>query len=435
MGKVARTLTSREVQCLTKTTAVGGVSGLTLRIRSDAEKTWVLIKMLGGKRRSWKVGNFPKMTLSEARKKAAEMLSAIEAGEDPVEKEKPAPATTEVTVEQLLRMFIRAEDARGRWSTRGRQTHAEKADGWIRNHMSSKLKAMRVRDLTPAALADEFGELMLSMRSTPEKCIGEIKRAIDWGMALGHIPPMANPADVKGALGHLLPTAKNRPKKTHMPYLPPDKIPDFVAVLSQKSGCASRTLLFAMLTASRISNCLQLRWEQVDLDKMLIRIPREEMKVKGLSFDRVTPLSAQAVSILKGMPRFSTTGETPDWVFRDFVRAKDPLSEATLRALIRRLSSEHKDHEFFDPVEVDSAGRHRLPVPHGLARASFETWAKNPTAYGHELFDPDFIDACLDHFSPKYGGAYMRAYPLEDMRKILDAWADFCFSKINECAS
>ena len=33
MGKVARTLTSKEVQCLTKTTAVGGVSGLTLRIR------------------------------------------------------------------------------------------------------------------------------------------------------------------------------------------------------------------------------------------------------------------------------------------------------------------------------------------------------------------------------------------------------------------
>ena len=297
--------------------------------------------------------------------------------------------------------------------------------------MSAKFKAMNVTALTAQIVASEFGEKWQTMRTTPEKCIGELKRAIDWGIALNHIPPMANPADVTGALGHLLPTSSARPKKTHMPYLPPEFIPDFIALLAKKPGCASRALIFAILTTSRISNCLHLHWDQVNTSSKTITIPREEMKIKGLSFDRITPLSDQAVSILIGMPRFPLIEGKPNWVFRDFIRGRDPISETSLHNLIRRMNSDTPDHPFFDPNEFDAAGRHRLPTPHGLARASFETWAKNPSQFEHEEFDPDFIDACLDHFCPKYGGAYMRAYPLEDMRKILDAWAKYCFSKVS----
>lgn len=140
------------------------------------------------------------------------------------------------------------------------------------------------------------------------------QRAFDWAIALKKLPNLINPADIRGALGHLLPAQKMRPRLSHMPHLPPERMPEFFKDISARTGVTSRALLFAILTCSRIDNCLSLRWSQVDLDKMVITIPREEMKVKGLAFDRQTPLSLQAADILRNLPRFPVVPGEPDYV-------------------------------------------------------------------------------------------------------------------------
>lgn len=298
--------------------------------------------------------------------------------------------------------------------------------------MSSKLRATPAIELTADILAAEYKDKWLTMRSTPEKCIGEIKRAFDWAIALKKLPNLINPADIRGALGHLLPAQKCA-------------LGSRTCLTCRRRGCRSfqrhvcpiRCYIsgppFAILTCSRIDNCLSLRWNQVDLDKMVITIPRKEMKVKGLAFDRQTPLSPQAADIIRNLPRFPVAPGEPNFVWRSFFERKSGhLSDTSLRALIRRASFE-KSHSgtvgYTDPVEVDVKGLPRIATPHGLARASFDTWANNPKQFGHPLFDKDIVEACLDHFSPKYGGAYMRAYPLEDMREIMDQWADYCYSQ------
>lgn len=433
-------LTDKEAKSASSSIAVGGVPGLTLRVRksgASVSKTFVLRYQSNGSTKWFTIGAYGIYTLAQAREIAKDWLIKIKAGTDPKAEIRAKAAEAErpqydLTVEQLLREFIAFEESRGRWSTRGRQTHAEKADGWIRNHMSAKLRSTLAIELTADQLADEYRDKWLTMRSTPEKCIGEIKRAFDWAVALKKLPNLVNPADIRGALGHLLPAAKMRPRLSHMPHLPPERMPEFFADISGRSGVTSRALLFAILTCSRIDNCLSLRWSQVDLDNLVITIPREEMKVKGLSFDRQTPLSPQAAEILKSMPRFPVRDGEPDFVWRSFTDRKNGhLSDTSLRNLIRRASFEHShagDPGYTDPVEVDAKGMPRIATPHGLARASFETWANNPKQFKHAPFDKDIVEACLDHFSPKYGGAYMRAYPLEDMREILDQWAAYCFS-------
>lgn len=433
-------LTDKEAKSASSSIAVGGVPGLTLRVRksgASVSKTFVLRYQSNGSTKWFTIGAYGIYTLAQAREIAKDWLIKIKAGTDPKAEIRAKAAEAErpqydLTVEQLLREFIAFEESRGRWSTRGRQTHAEKADGWIRNHMSTTLRTMPAIELTADILADEYRDKWLTMRSTPEKCIGEIKRAFDWAIALKKLPNLINPADIRGALGHLLPAQKMRPRLSHMPHLPPERMPEFFKDISARTGVTSRALLFAILTCSRIDNCLSLRWSQVDLDKMVITIPREEMKVKGLAFDRQTPLSLQAADILRNLPRFPVVPGEPDYVWRSFFERKSGhLSDTSLRSLIRRASFE-KSHSssvgYTDPVEVDVKGLPRIATPHGLARASFDTWANNPRQFGHPLFDKDIVEACLDHFSPKYGGAYMRAYPLEDMREILDQWAAYCFS-------
>ena len=287
-------LTDREAKAAHKSVTVGGVPGLILSVterNGRVSKNFVLRVQANGKSKKYSIGAYGLYSLAQAREIAKDWLVKIKSGTDPKAeiRAKTAESTRpqyDITVEQLLREFIAFEEARGRWSTRGRQTHAEKADGWIRNHMSSKLRATPAIELTADILAAEYKDKWLTMRSTPEKCIGEIKRAFDWAIALKKLPNLINPADIRGALGHLLPAQKMRPRLSHMPHLPPERMPEFFNDMSARSGVTSRALLFAILTCSRIDNCLSLRWNQVDLDKMVITIPREEMKVKGLAFDR-----------------------------------------------------------------------------------------------------------------------------------------------------
>ena len=396
---LSRPLTEKEVRALTKTASLGGVPGLMLRIRPGCSKTYILQKTVGGVRRSWTIGPYGTMTLSAARTRAAEMVKAIDEGRDPAEEKRAAfkasKQPSSYTVYQLLMDYLTAEDARGRWDSRGRMPHVKKAEGWIRNHMGKKFLAKEATALTAQDVAKEFKAKWLSMRSTPEKCIGELKRAFDWGMALQKIPSMDNPASLRGALGHLMPPPSARPKRTHMPYLEPEKMPSFCRELMRRPGCSPRCLLFSILTGSRSDNALKARWDQIDLERRVFTIPREEMKIKGLSFARETPLSPSAIAILKGLPRYETPEGRPDWVFRDFKTGKGHITANTWRALIQNINAQTEGHPYFDPIEVDYLGRPRLPVPHGLARASFDTWARNPTKYGHELFDPDFIEACL----------------------------------------
>ncbi len=423
-------LTDKAARAATKTIGVGLVPGLTLRVYKT-KKTFVLRITQNGVIKWLPIGTYGPMSIAEARRVAAAKLQEI--NNKGLLEVAPAPQRYDkYTVHDMLRDFIDSETERGRWDERGRQTHADKANGWIANHMSPEFLALPAIRLSPEIIKDEFGPLFLTMRSTPVKIVGEIRRAFTWAVAHKKVPFMANPADTK-IIQSYLPSERKRPKRSHMPFLSPDRIPEFCAEVVRNKGAAARTLIFTILTCSRISNVLNLTWEQVDMNRKILTIKREDMKVKGLSFDRVTPLSEQAMAVLRGMPRFPTGPNEPDYIFRDFGFGRQPLSETSLRNLIRRINHDRNQRDlkpFHDPVEVDSWGRPRPPTPHGLARASFETWANSPGLYEHEVFDQNMVEACLDHFNPAYGGAYMREYPVEDMRRILALWGEYCFSMV-----
>ena len=428
MEKIVTKLTDREAKNATRTVSVGLVPGLILRV-TPTNKTFVLRIRTAHQDRWITLGSLNDMTVAQARKTAQERLHTI--AQNPTHKVAAPKRAALYTVRQMLEEYIESETRRGRWDSRGRQTHADKAYGWIKNHMSHEFLSLPAAKLTPEHIRDEFGHLFLTMRSTPVKIVGEIKRAWSWSVAHKKIPFLANPA-ASDIVVSFLPAKRQRPRQTHYPYLAPEQIPEFVTAVVAGRGVAPRVLLFCMLTCSRIGNVLSLTWPQIDLDEKVMSIPRQDMKVKGLSFDRVTPLSPWAIDILRGMPRFPLTRkDEPDYVFRDFVFDHTHISETTLANFIRRLNHARKSaglSTFHDPQEVDAQGRPRPPTPHGLSRASFETWANSPARYKHEIFDANMVEACLDHFNPAYGGAYMREYPLEDMRHILDLWGAYCYS-------
>ena len=60
------------------------VKGLSIRVFASGRRSWYLRYRSEGKRRRFKLGDYPTLTLSAARKKAVRLKVAVRDGEDPV---------------------------------------------------------------------------------------------------------------------------------------------------------------------------------------------------------------------------------------------------------------------------------------------------------------------------------------------------------------
>jgi hypothetical protein len=74
MPKIARELSALEVSRLTRPGfhAVGGVPGLLIQVTGTGARSWVLRKMIGGKRRDMGLGSCRSVSLDGARRAAME---------------------------------------------------------------------------------------------------------------------------------------------------------------------------------------------------------------------------------------------------------------------------------------------------------------------------------------------------------------------------
>ena len=458
-NRVVSMLTDRQAKLAKKTVAVGGVKGLVLRVRETGgglSKHFAIRMVIDGKSITQTIGPYPQVSLESARKIALEWREKMLAGRRPREeaimerrarrlKEK---AARHYTVQRMLLDYCefgenrlwRSDAIKGQAVSR---SHAEIVNGYMRNHIPESILFMQAADLTPEILSNTFKHKWMLMIDTPERVIGEIKRAFDFAMRSGKIPPCVNPADLKGRLRDLLPPDSMRVQKSHQPSLPAERIPEFFAELQKHRSVTSKLIEYTILTASRASNARLTLWSEIFFDKnehkeAPIQVTkRDEMKVKRvIKFDKETPLSDQAVRLLKNLPRF-VTSEGYDFVFaKASVDGEiSPLSDAACNAMIRKINSalEKKGEDpFVDPDLENPDGSLRNITLHGTARASFEAWAYDSVRFNHKQFSEKAIEHCLDHVTEKYNNAYLRKAVIGEMREILQAWADFCYSKTDK---
>lgn len=447
--KLVAPITEKKLKSITKSTACGGVPGLWVKVvelkGGKLAKYFVLRERTIG--RTFTLGKYPDMPLSEAFKKAAEWKKMVKQGVDPAKEEKERrdalrreretvlEVANVLTFEKLIRQWIDFNEKRGRWSKTSK-SKTEVWDGFFRNHIPEPVRLCPVTQLTPQMFYDALVEKWRTMVDTPERILSDSRQAIDWAMRSEMIPPMINPCIVKdGKLGDMLPL--DRPVGGHELALPPKRMPAFFKALMELVPVSqtARCLAFAILTAARNTTAREATWDEIQQDdegNWLHVIPRERMKVKSekIPFDRKTPLSPQAVELLKAAPRYPS--DVVQLIFPNINRGlRSPFTRDAVRALIKRMHDKQRKIDgtgWIDPEQKDRTGKPRIVTLHGCARATFNTWAKDGRGYGHAAFSRDLRESCLDHRNESYQCAYDREQALGDMREVFDAWGKFCFS-------
>lgn len=390
--------------------------GLHLFVRADGQASWILRFRLHDRQRDMALGNFPVVSLKEARDLAYTARMKVREGVDPIlARQREAQAATAAA--GLDRTFKAATEGliEARDTTWRNDKHRWQWKQTLETHAYPILGKMLVSEIETDHVVRVLRPLWSRIPDTANRLRGRIEAILDYARASGWRKG-DNPARWKGNIADLLPRTDQINRKKHFPALPWHRIPAFMEALQARPGMAAVALQFTILTAVRSNETRKMIWGEVDTDSRTWIIPAARMKMKEMH--RV-PLSDEAMAILDRV-RIGTPKRT-DLVFHG-QDLKSPLSEMAMVMLVRGMATdglEEGDLPRWSDLE------NRVVVPHGF-RSSFRDWAGETRPEGREV-----AERSLAHVVSGVEGAYARSDLLERRRPLMQAWATFATGPVS----
>ncbi len=406
--------------------------GLYLQVSQQKTKAWIFRFTRAGVPRKMGLGpvsvkpDDKRITLADARQKAAAARSLLIDGMDPIEARntrKDALAVEKakaLTFKECAEGYIEAN--KPGWK------NAKHADQWRMTLLGVDPKGKPakndyckiIRHLPVAAIDDGLVMKVLqpiwnSKTETANRVRGRIEKVLDRAKAL-KLRAGENPARWVGHLDQLLPKKSQVAPVENHPALPYGQMPQFMEDLRQREGFGARALEYTILTVARTSDTIGGTWAEIDRGEKLWTVPKDRIKGKkgARKRDHVVPLTSQALAILEDLPQqdeYLFPGGNPG----------EPLSNAAMAAVIDRMNEDRVKAGL--PKWVDPQLGGREIVPHGF-RSTFKDWCTEETEYSNEM-----SEMALAHTLPdKVEAAYRRGNMREKRRQLMTDWASYCWA-------
>ena len=392
MARAINKLTAQQAKAFSEPGRHSDGGGLYLSISPDGRRRWVFMYVRQGKQREAGIGSARNgdpnyRTLAEARGRAAEGRKLLAEGSDPIAEWNKPEAEAVPTFGEMADKYVEAH--KGGWRN---EKHAAQWTMTLETYCEP-IRKLPVDKIDTEAVLSVLKPLWGRAPETASRLRGRIEAVLDAAKAKGHIGRNeANPAQWRGHLDKLLPKAAKLARGHHaaMAYV---DVPAFIADIRKRPATAARALEFCILTATRSSETMQARWQEIDLDAKIWTIPPARMKAAR---EHRVPLSDRALAILAEMQQ----AKAGEFVFPG-QRPGRPLSNMALEMLLRRAQSEFTTHGF---------------------RSSFRDWCGNETNFPRELAEHALAHVIGD----KAEQAYRRSDALARRRELMDAWARHC---------
>jgi integrase len=359
-------------------------NGLYLFVDDSGAKRWILRTVVGGRRRDIGLGSTQLITLAEAREEAARLRRLARSGGDPLAERRRERRT-------MLSFKEAAERVHGTHADTFR--NAKHKAQWLASLEAYIFPAFGGRSVDSVDSSDVLKALSPLWTSKPEtarRLKQRVRVVFDWAKASGYRSG-DNPVD---GIAKVLPRVKQAPK--HHAALPYSQVPSFLKGLRACDAGESTKLAFEflLLTASRTSEVLGARWEEIDLEAKTWTIPAARIKTGR---EHRVPLSTGSIELLESALEIKDGGP---FVFPGRAPGK-PMSNMVFLMLLRRLGQENI-------------------TAHGF-RSTFRDWAAERTTFSRSV-----CEAALAHVLPdKTEAAYFRSDLFEARRSLMNTWDAF----------
>jgi len=398
MPKLTATLTAKAVDALRDDGRyrVGGVPGLMLRV-AGGYRGWIVRVRIDGQRRDLTLGDYPALSVAQAREIASNIHLGLKRGEKPLSpieqrKQLETERRKQKTFKQCAEAYIVEKSPE--WKN---AKHKQQWASTLEQYAYPVLGGLPVGEVGLAEVLAVLKPIWQEKTETASRLRGRIEKILSWATVHG-LRTGDNPARWRGHLDQaLLSQGKIAPVQHHeaVPYA---EMPQFMQTLKRRKGMAATALELLILTATRSNEVRGARWDELDLEAGLWAIPADRMKS---SKAHTIPLSRQAIELLQSIPQIDAS----PLVFPGR-GSKKALSDMTLTAVMRRMGL--------------------TAVPHGF-RSSFRDWAGDKTEHQREV-----IENALSHtLKNATEAAYRRSTALEKRRIVMQEWADYVYSGQN----
>ena len=194
MTRIHGRLTALAVKNTTKRGIYADGGGLYLQVARNGSRSWILRYRLGGRRRYCGLGSTLRVTLAEARKRAAEARSVLMAGNDPIalkQGQRTAAhlnAARAVTFAKAGAQYIDAH--RSGWSAKSTQAWTSSFD----QHVYPVIGALPVQEIDTSLVMQVIEPIWTTKTETASRVRGRIEAVMDWA---------ATAASVKATTPHV----------------------------------------------------------------------------------------------------------------------------------------------------------------------------------------------------------------------------------------
>ncbi len=360
--------------------------GLSLEKKGETGK-WVYRYSHLKKRREMGLGQWPTISLGDARKSRDQWALVLATGVDPItereaqrtamieERDKSDPTLTQLveTVFDARVDMLRGGGERGRWKSP------------LVKHILPRIGGLPVSRIDRHEIAAALKPIWRTKHPTAIKALRRIHIILRDGESMGYSARPNEAEAAKRILGQVL----HRP--TPIAATPWQDVPALYARLGDSAS--ADCLRFIILTVMRTHACAGARFDEIK--DGVWTVPADRMKATvATAADFRVPLSQTAIEIVERRQPFSQGG---------LIFETAPGRGPSTTALEQRLNS------------LNEAGR-----PHGF-RTSFRTWVQDTDACGW-----DVSETALGH---AIGKAVERSYARSDLldrrRVAMNAWAAF----------
>lgn len=264
-------------------------TGFGVRVKASGIKTYILqYRNKFGRVKRLSIGRVGELTLDEARKEASIMRGQVSLGSDPAQQRQDDRSIE--SIRDLSERYM-SDHCAGRCKESTINAH-----NWLLNKfILPKFGARKITELSP----QDIGKFHQSLRDTPynaNRCLGLLKamftKAEEWCL----IPQNSNPAR---------PIKVFKEKKRHR-YLGPEEFLklfaaiDHLELIQGINIYQAAAIRLLTLTGCRLSEILELTWDEVDFRNQRLVLQKHKTDAKG---EKGIPLNQDALRVLQGLPK------------------------------------------------------------------------------------------------------------------------------------
>jgi integrase len=367
--------------------------GLFLLVTPTGGKLWRLDYRIGDKRKTIALGQYPAVSLADARQRREDARKLLANGQDPAAVKKAIQEAAAVAAEIDSNTFEKValewfEKRKSEWVP----THAVSVKGRIDNYIIPAFGSMPIVEVKTSHIRDMLLKAEIRGAETARRVKVIINQIYRHAITLEYVE---NDPSISLKPNELF---KKREVKHFQAITDPKELAPLLREIDTYSGSfiVKSALKLAPMLFVRPGELRKMEWAEVDLDAAEWSLPASKMKTRQ---PHIVPLSQQVLSILRELHQLTGGGK---YVFAVRTGSR-PMSENTINAALRYLG--------YDSDTMTG---------HGF-RAVARTILDEVLGFRVDIIEHQLAHAVKD----ANGRAYNRTSFLEDRRKMMQHWADY----------